>query len=103
MNELIDLIAMQDIHPTEGLNEIKFCKFSLSVGDLDEGVLDRLIEFSNNLTKLTVSDMKDTSIENRIALVFISEKILHLAPPLTHLNFYSLFKNEASEEVLQKG
>ena len=104
MNELIDLIAMQDIHPTDGLNEIKFINFSKRVGDLDEGVLDRLIQFSKKLTKLTVSRMIGASVENKKALVFMSEKILHLAPPITHLDFYGCFFNyEKSEDVLQKG
>ena len=57
MAELIDLIAMQDIHPENGLSEIKFSKFAEDVGLLDEGVLDRLVEFSKKLTKLTVSWM----------------------------------------------
>ena len=55
MAELIDLIAMQDIHPEDGLSEIKFSSFELGIGDLDEGVLDRLVEFSKKLKKLTVS------------------------------------------------
>ena len=34
----------------------------------------------------------------------MSEKILHLAPPITHLDFYGCFFNyEKSEDVLQKG
>ena len=49
--ELIDLISMQDIHPDDGLNEIKFIYFR-NVGDLDEGVLDQLIPISKKLTKL---------------------------------------------------
>ena len=65
MAELIDLIAMQDIHPENGLTEIKFSRFSKKVGNLDEGVLDRLVEFSKKLKKLTVSDMKYTSGLNR--------------------------------------
>ena len=59
--ELIDLISMQDIHPTDGMNEIKFSDFSRGVGDLDEGVLDQLIKFSKKLTKLTVNKMEYTS------------------------------------------
>ena len=55
MAELIDLISMQDIHPDDGLKEIKFYEFSTKVGDLDEGVLDQLIPLSKKLTKLTVS------------------------------------------------
>ena len=101
MNELIDLIAMQDINPTDGLNEIKFCGFRGSVGDLDEGVLDRLIEFSKKLNKLTVGFIE--SIENRKALYIMSEKIFRLAPPLTHLNFSSLFYFVDSEDILQQG
>ena len=46
MNELIDLIATWDIHPTDGLKEIKFSDFYGKVGELDEGVLDRLVGFS---------------------------------------------------------
>ena len=107
MNELIDLIAMQDINPTDGLNDIKFSHLSMSVGDLDEGVLDRLIEFSKKLNKLTVSSIN--SKENRKALFIMSEKILNLAPPLTHLDFSSLFgsnrsnRSNDSEDILQKG
>ena len=41
--ELVDLISMQDIHPDEGLKEIKFDFFSDEVGELDEGVLDQLV------------------------------------------------------------
>ena len=59
--ELIDLISMQDIHPADGLSEIKFSGFKKQVGDLDEGVLDQLIKFSKKLTKLTVSNMYATS------------------------------------------
>ena len=62
--ELIDLISMQNIHPNDGLNEIKFSDFS-NVGDLDEGVLDQLIPISKKLTKLTVIYMGRTSEENR--------------------------------------
>ena len=102
MNELIDLIAMQDIHPTDGLNKIEFHSFSKSVGDLDEGVLDRLTEFSRKLTKLTVKHIR--SKENRKALIIMSEKNLYLAPHLTHLNFSGLFRNEEdSEDILQHG
>ena len=43
MAELIDLITMQDIHPDNGLSEIKFSNFGEKVGKLDEGVLDRLM------------------------------------------------------------
>ena len=37
--ELIDLISIQDIHPNDGLKEIKFSEF-YEVGEIDEGVLD---------------------------------------------------------------
>ena len=60
--ELIDLITIQDIHPDNGLSEIKFSDFSNNVEELDESVLDRLIEFSNNLSKLTVSNMDVASV-----------------------------------------
>ena len=53
--ELIDLISMQDIHPDDGLKEIKFTGFYDVCGDLDEGVLDQLIPLSKKLTKITVS------------------------------------------------
>ena len=86
MAELIDLISIQDIHPEDGLNEIKFRDFK-KVGELDEGVLDQLIPLSKRLTKLTVNKMWQTSEENRQALVLMSEKILNLRPPLTHLDF----------------
>ena len=55
---------MQDIHPDNGLDEIIFSNF-LSVGKLDEGVLDRLHELSNKLTKLSIGNMSLTSGENR--------------------------------------
>ena len=58
MAELIDLITMQDIHPDDGLKEIKFNDFETCVGDLDEGVLDQLIPLSKKLTKLIVSDIR---------------------------------------------
>ena len=58
--ELIDLIETQDIHPDNGLTEIKFSFFN-QVGNLDEGVLDRLLVFSRKLTKLTVRQMDYTS------------------------------------------
>ena len=54
MAELIDLITMQDIHPDNGLSEIKFRDFE-GAGELDEGVLDRIVEFSKKLTKISVS------------------------------------------------
>ena len=60
MAELIDLISMQDIHPENGLSEIKFNHFD-AAGELDEGVLDRIVEFSKKLTKLTVNRMSETS------------------------------------------
>ena len=46
--ELIDLVSMQDIHPDDGLKEIKFSEFFglvgyKKVGELDEGVLDQLV------------------------------------------------------------
>jgi len=63
MAELIDLIAMQDIHPDNGLNEIKFRDFERA-GELDEGVLDRIVELSKKLTKLSVTQMDKTSFEN---------------------------------------
>ena len=37
--ELIDLVSMQDIHPDEGLKEVKFNRFNCA-GEIDEGVLD---------------------------------------------------------------
>ena len=46
MNELVDLIATWDIHPTDGLKEIEFREIRSNVGELDEGVLDRLVGFS---------------------------------------------------------
>ena len=63
--ELIDLISMQDIHPDDGLNEIKFSNFRENVGELDEGVLDQLIPISKKLTKLTVNNMDKTSGKNQ--------------------------------------
>ena len=101
--ELIDLISMQDIHPDNGLNEIKFSNLYRKVEELDEGVLDQLIPLSKKLTKLTVSRMYSTSAVNRQALLCMIEKILHLKPPITHLDFSHLFKDDDSEETLQKG
>ena len=60
INELIDLIAMQETHSGR-FNQITFSGFYPIVGALDEGTLDRLVDFSKNLTKLTVSYMYDTS------------------------------------------
>ena len=40
--ELIDLVSMQDIHPDEGMKEIKLSNFN-NAGELDEGVLDQLV------------------------------------------------------------
>ena len=96
MAELIDLVAMQDIHPDNGLSEIKFSHFikeaeEKEVGDLDEGVLDRLVEFSKKLTKLTVSYMKLASDYNRKELVYFTQKIMNLRPTLTHIDFHELF------------
>ena len=34
---------MQDIHPDEGLKEIKFNRFLWKAGELDKGVLDQLV------------------------------------------------------------
>ena len=53
INELIDLIAMQETHPGR-FNQITFSRFRDTVGALDEGTLDRLVDFSKDLTKLTV-------------------------------------------------
>ena len=100
--ELIDLITMQDIHPEDGLNEIIFSDF-WKVGELDEGVLDQLIPLSKRLTKLTVNKIYKTSRENKQALVLMTEKILNLRPPLTHLDFREFFFYKASEETLQQG
>ena len=93
--ELIDLIATQDIHHVNGLCEIKFSAFG-EVGNLDEGVLDRLLVFSKKLTKLTVSHMRNTSEHNRKELVYMCEKIFNLRPPLTHIDFYAFFTSEES-------
>ena len=60
-------------------------------GKLDEGVLDRLIELSQNLSKLTVSHMDQASVQNRKELILMSNKILNLRPPIIHLNFNKLF------------
>ena len=66
MAELIDLVTIQDIHPDDGLNEVKFSNLN-QVGELDEGVLDQLIPLSKKLNKLTVSGIY--SEENIKALV----------------------------------
>ena len=56
MAELIDLITMQDIHPNNGLSEIKFIAFTNKNVELDEAVLDRMVEFSKKLTKIATFD-----------------------------------------------
>ena len=76
---------MQETHPGR-FNQITFSHFSYRVGALDEGTLDRLVGFSKDLTKLTLSYMNITSSENREALVLMTKKILHRRPPLTHLD-----------------
>ena len=74
------------------MSEITFKDFGTNAGELDEGVLDRLLEFSKKLTKLTVSSMRYTSVENKKSLLYMSEKIYNLRPPLTHLIMSSIFK-----------
>ena len=51
MNQLINFMAMQDIHP-DGFEQITLSWFDRGVGDLIEAELDRLVELSPNLTKL---------------------------------------------------
>ena len=41
--ELIDLVSIQNIHPNDGLKEIKFSEFLWAAGELDAGVLDQLV------------------------------------------------------------
>lgn len=62
INVLLDLMAMQNI-PDEGFEEIHLISFG-DIGELDVGVLDRLVEESKNLSKLTVSYMLDELTED---------------------------------------
>ena len=68
MNQLINFMAMQDIHP-DGFEQITLSWFDRGVGDLIEAELDRLVELSTNLTKLTVNNMRNASDENLEALL----------------------------------
>ena len=53
INELFDLIANQNM-PDSGFEEIYLRGFE-NVGELDDTVLDRLVEESRNLKRLTVN------------------------------------------------
>ena len=65
INELIELMNMQNI-PDEGFHGIHLVNFG-DIGELDVGVLKRLVSESKSLTHLTVSEMesKKLSIENK--------------------------------------
>ena len=77
---------MQDIHP-DGYEQITLSWFDRGVGDLIEAELDRLVELSPNLTKLTVNNMRNASDENLEALTTMTERILCLPElPLTYLD-----------------
>ena len=67
MNQLINFMTKQDIHP-DGYEQITLSWFDRGVGELNEAELDRLIELSPNLTKLTVNNMRNASDENLEAL-----------------------------------
>ena len=58
------------------------------MGDIDGTVLDRLVEESHNLKKLTIKQMafKEVSDHNREELTVLANKILEVRPPLTHLD-----------------
>ena len=91
IDEFINIISKQRIHPEDGLTEIRFSRFEKDLMDFDEGVFDSLIPISKKLNKLTVSNMSQTSKSNRTVLMNMNEKILKNDPPLTHLDFDCLF------------
>ena len=80
---------MQDIHP-EGLKRLNLVSFGSLSHELDKVVLDQLIDQSQNLLKLTVSNgwYED---DNLYSLTYFLEKILNIPNiPLTHLNLTEL-------------
>ena len=59
INELLGRLLMQDIHP-DGFEEIILSQFYKNViGKLDLGLVDRLFELSQNLTKFTLNHFED--------------------------------------------
>ena len=86
INELFDLIANQNM-PDSGFEEIYLGSF-INVGELDDTVLDRLVEESRNLQKITIKLMaaEENSDHNREELTSLSNKILEVRPPLTQLD-----------------
>ena len=64
---------------------------------MDEGVLDRLVVFSKKLTKLTIRSMHLTSEHNRKQLILMSDKIMNIRPPLTHIDFFYTSKEFAQQ------
>ena len=86
INQLFNFMAKQDIHP-DGYEQITLSWFDRGVGELNEAELDRLVELSPNLTKLTVNNMRNASDENLEALTTMTQRILSLPElPLTYLD-----------------
>ena len=80
---------MQDIHP-EGLKRLNLVSFGSLSHKLDKVVLDQIIDQSQNLLKLTVSNgwYED---DNLYSMTYFVEKILNIPNiPLTHLNLTEL-------------
>ena len=87
--------------PDSGLEEIYLNDFS-NMGQLDGTVLDRLVDESNNLQKLSVIFMafEETSNHNRKELEKLTIKILEARPPLTHLDLRYFSEEKSQGEKL---
>ena len=69
VNELIDILLIQDISLDEGLNEITLKAIKNQQGPLDQSLLSRLADFSNNLSKLEINFMASLTPDDRQSLV----------------------------------
>ena len=64
-NELLDLIASQNISEVEGLTEIVFSAFSKKCTYFDDSLLTRYVKFTTKLEKLEISRMEMVPVEAR--------------------------------------
>ena len=76
VNELLDILLIQDISVEEGLDEITLYDIKNSRGPFDQSLLTRIANYSNNLSKLKMTNMLGLTHDDRQSLVNMMTEIL---------------------------
>ena len=91
------MLTSQDIS-SDGFQEIKFHHFRTRCSPLNEGVLERLLNFSQNLQILEVSKMQKLKEEDRDVLSNLVINFIRGSSALKHLSLDEFSKKNKEPE-----